>query len=125
MDSVQNIDLIRERLNQGNSVVIFPEGTFTYATGVRAFKMGAFKLAVDYRIPICAVGLRGTRQLLRDKTRLLTPTVLHVEVGPPILTEQDGWETIGKLRDDFRKKISLLCDEPLIDLVSAKLDVNP
>lgn len=124
MDSVQNADLIRERLSQGNSVLIFPEGTFTYATGVRAFKMGAFKLAVDFHIPICAVGLRGTRQMLRDKSRLLTPTVLSVEIGQPIMPEHDGWETIGKLRDDFRKQISALCDEPQIDIVSAKLEIK-
>ena len=34
-------------LKSGHSVLIFPEGTFGYSAGLRPFRLGAFKVAVD------------------------------------------------------------------------------
>ncbi len=121
MDSVQNTSLILQKLEQGHSVLIFPEGTFTYATGLRAFKMGAFKLAVEFKIPICPMGLQGTRKMFRGNQWLLAPTKLTLDVGSPVIAEGHGWEEAARLRDLIRKQIAERCGERQIDLVSAKL----
>ena len=56
-------------LREGESVFVFPEGTFT-GSGVRQFQLGAFKAAVETGVPIIPVSLRGTREFLRDGTFL-------------------------------------------------------
>src|SRR5713226_1670640 len=53
-------------LERGESVWIFPEGTFTQHEGVRAFQLGGFKAAMTTGCPILPVALRGTRRFLPD-----------------------------------------------------------
>lgn len=44
-------------LSRGGSLVIFPEGTRSSATGVGSFHRGAARLAVDAGVPVIAFGL--------------------------------------------------------------------
>src|SRR4029077_5947979 len=59
---------MEELLRNGESVFVFPEGTFTEEDGVRPFQLGAFKAAADTGAPIIPVSLAGTRKFLRDGT---------------------------------------------------------
>lgn len=86
-------------LEQKHSIMIFPEGTFTETPGLKDFKLGAFKLAVDTQTPLCPLSLQGTRRLLPDNHLLLTPTQLTVKISPLIFPENTGWEEIARLRD--------------------------
>src|SRR6202050_1504237 len=70
---IRQSEEVNAALRNGESVVIFPEGTFTAVAGIRPFQLGAFKAAVDAQRPICAVSVRGARQILRDKTMLPRP----------------------------------------------------
>src|SRR5205807_10456965 len=69
---------IEQLLRAGESVFVFPEGTFTPQSGVRPFQLGAFKAAVTTCRPICPVALCGTRQFLRDQTYLPRPSSVTV-----------------------------------------------
>ena len=53
-------------LRKGESVFVFPEGTFTREAGVHQFQLGAFKAAVETGAPVIPVSLRGTREFLPD-----------------------------------------------------------
>lgn len=119
LEGVQGAAQTQRVLMQGRSVLIFPEGMFTYATGLRAFKMGAFKLAVDTQIPICPIGIKGTRRLFPANQWLLTPGALTVSIGEPIQPQKHGWEEMARLRDIARLEIAKHCGENTIDLVSA------
>jgi len=50
---------IEEFLRNGESIFVFPEGTFTREDGVRPFQLGAFKAAVATGAPILPVRSRG------------------------------------------------------------------
>lgn len=120
-ESIQDTAEMHKHLLQGRSVLIFPEGTFTHAIGLRAFKMGAFKLAVDTKVPLCPLGIKGTRRLFRGEQILLAPSHLTVSIGELIFPQQSGWEEIARLRDSARKEIAKQCGENPINLVSAGL----
>ena len=107
---------IEEALHRGESVVIYPEGTFTSEEGVRPFQLGAFKAAVDTGCAICPVGMRGARELLRDKTILPKPGRVQMSVGPLLkpLQGSDGWREIVRLRDETREIIARGAGEPLL-----------
>ncbi len=110
---------IKETLTRGNSVVFFPEGTFTYAMGLRPFKSGAFKIAAESAAPVCAVAIRGTRTILREGEWLLRPGIIRVHISPPMLPEGSEWKHVIRLRNRVREEIALNCGESPIDLIRA------
>src|SRR5882762_12784 len=75
---------MEEFLRNGESVFVFPEGTFTKEDGVRPFQLGAFKAAVATGAPIIPVSLAGTRRFLRDGTYLPRPTSVTITIHAPI-----------------------------------------
>lgn len=127
--SVDRIDLskgledtkhIEKALNQGNSVLIFPEGTFGYASGLRPFRLGAFKVATDTKTPICPIALKGTRGILRAGERLLRPAWITVTIGKALAPRGTEWQDVTQLRNDARAQIAKYCGEPLLDYIAAQ-----
>jgi fatty-acyl-CoA synthase len=114
---IRQAEEVNAALRKGESVVIFPEGTFTAAAGIRPFQLGAFKAAVDTLRPICAVSVRGARQILRDKTILPRPGHVTLTFSPPIAPNPEAgndWHEIVRLRDATRETIALNSGEALI-----------
>jgi 1-acyl-sn-glycerol-3-phosphate acyltransferase len=109
---------IEQFLRRGESVFVFPEGTFTPQTGVRPFQLGAFKAAVTTSRPIYPVALRGTRRFLRDQTYLPRPTRVTLTVCPPLepasTSAPSDWHEMVRLRDATRAAIARHCGEPLL-----------
>jgi fatty-acyl-CoA synthase len=114
---IQQAEEVNAALRRGESVVVYPEGTFTSIAGIRPFQLGAFKAAVDTKCPICPVSVRGAREILRDHTTLPRPGRLTVTFGP--LVEPDpaapaDWNEIVRLRDATRAIIARNTGEPLL-----------
>lgn len=107
---------VERALRCGESVVIYPEGTFTLQSGVRPFQLGAFKAAVDTGRAICPIAVRGARELLRDETYLPKPGKVEITVGPLIMprTGSGNWQEIVRLRDETREVIARGAAEPLL-----------
>ena len=106
-------------LEKGTSVLIFPEGTFSRATGLRPFALGAFKVAADAGCPVCPVALSGTRRILRGESLLPRPGLVRVVVGEPIRPAGQGWREAVRLRDLAKDRIARACGEPVLDLTEA------
>lgn len=106
---------IEERLRQGKSVALFPEGGFSYATGLRPFKMGAFKVAVESHTPICPIALDGTRHVMRGDNPILTPGRINVVIGERIYPTSQDWQEVTRLHTSSRQLIADNCGEPAID----------
>jgi fatty-acyl-CoA synthase len=104
-------------LMRGESVAIYPEGTFTPITGIRPFHLGAFKAAALTQRPICPIAIRGARQIMRDETWLPRPGKIAVTFGPLVKPDPhagDDWREIVRLRDTTRGIISRNTGEPLL-----------
>lgn len=111
---------IKSALEKGYSIVIFPEGTFGYASGLRPFRLGAFKLSVETDIPVCPIALSGTRGLLRDDEKLLRPGRVKVTISTPIKPSGKEWQDVIQLRNAVREEIANHCGEPTLDLIAAE-----
>jgi len=115
---------VEEFLRNGESVFIFPEGTFTSEYGVRPFQLGAFKAAVATGAPIIPISLAGTRKVLRDGTYLPRPSSVTITVHPPIFPkgaagagnspDNSDWHELIRLRDAAREVIASDSGEPLL-----------
>jgi 1-acyl-sn-glycerol-3-phosphate acyltransferase len=61
----------RQNLADGNSIMMFPEGTRSPTGKLRAFKTGAFNLAKDARRPILPIVVHGTASALPKRGVIL------------------------------------------------------
>lgn len=116
---LKQVDEIEECLQRGDSVFVFPEGTFVPQDGVRPFQLGAFRGAVASGAPVVPVSLAGTRRFLRDGTFLPRPTSVTITLSAPIYpskTEESGdpnhLHEIVRLRDLAREEIAKFSGEP-------------
>ena len=108
---------------QGQSLVFFPEGTFTRVAGLLPFHMGAFVVAAGANFPVVPVTIRGTRSILRSDTWFPHHGAITVTFGEAVYPEkvqadatESSWATALKLRDAVREEILQHCGEP--DLAS-------
>ena len=118
---LRQVDEIEEYLRQGDSVFVFPEGTFVPEEGVRPFQLGAFRGAVATGTPVVPVSLAGTRRFLRDRTYLPRPTSVTITLSPPIYPagavpagDPRHLQEIVRLRDLSREAIARHSGEPLL-----------
>jgi fatty-acyl-CoA synthase len=113
---LQQAEEIEQTLRRGESVFVFPEGTFTAQPGVRPFHLGAFKAAIAAQREIVPVALSGTRSTLRDGTWLPRRGRIHVAICSPIAPESDAsdWKEIVRVRDASRETIARHAGEPLL-----------
>jgi 1-acyl-sn-glycerol-3-phosphate acyltransferase len=101
-----------DALERGESLVIFPEGTFRRYPGLLPFRMGTFAVAVDAAVPVVPVAIQGTRSLLRNGSWLLRHGRMSVTVAPAVHPEGTGWHAGIQLRDRVRAAILERCGEP-------------
>lgn len=106
---------ITSLLKSGESVLIFPEGTFRAAAGLRPFKLGAFKAAVESGLPVAPLALKGTREFLRDGEWLPKRTPVTVTYCPQIAPAGEGWREIVRLRESARKAIAGHIEEVILE----------
>jgi fatty-acyl-CoA synthase len=107
---------IEDALRRGESVFVFPEGTFTAQSGVRPFHLGAFKAAIAAQRGIVPIALDGTRRVVRDGAWLPRPGRITITICPPIAPppSAEDWQEIVRVRDTARELISRFAHEPLL-----------
>jgi fatty-acyl-CoA synthase len=116
--SVEDAGRVGQALAARESVLFFPEGTFTTAPGLRPFRLGAFKAAAEAGVPVVPVSLRGTRRLLRGDSWRPRRGPVHLRVGAPVHPEGAGWREVVALRDKVAAEIAAHCGEATLDLVA-------
>ena len=90
---------VLKRATGGQSLVFFPEGTFSELRQIGKFLGGAFATAARARMPVVAMAIHGTRDALPSGTLLLRRLPLRVEVleiMPPHEARHRSREVIGK-----------------------------
>jgi len=113
---LQQAEQIEDALRRGESVFVFPEGTFTAQSGVRPFHLGAFKAAIAAQREIVPIALQGTRRVLRDGAWLPRPRRITITICPPIAppSSAQDWQNIVRVRDSTREIIARFASEPLL-----------
>lgn len=103
---------VADVLRAGVPLLFFPEGTFDRPSGLLAFRLGAFKTAVEVGCPVVPVAICGTRRILPAYAWLPRPGTVTVVVGAPIVPREAGWREITRLRDAARSWIAAAVQEP-------------
>jgi 1-acyl-sn-glycerol-3-phosphate acyltransferase len=103
---------LNDILQEGRTLVYFPEGSLDRATGIRPFHLGAFSAAIAAGSPVIPIGIRGSRDVVRPGGRLPRRGAVNVTIGDPISPSGTGWTATLALRDEVRDTICHLSGEP-------------
>ena len=83
-EAVKSMEEASERMGEGISVVIFPEGTRSETGALLPFKRGAFMLAKKSGVPIVPVAVQGTNRIKKKGSFLVNPARVRISIGRPI-----------------------------------------
>jgi len=91
--------LTRAALDSGVSLVVFPEGSRTITGEVGPFFDGAFRMALQFGVPITPVSIVGSFDFHTKTHWMLRPANIVVHLHDTIDPSQFGRQDGGKLRD--------------------------
>jgi len=101
--SLPAIERAATALREGNSFLIFPEGTRSRTGELLPFKKGGFIMALQGQAPIVPVAIQGTRDAMKKGSLIIRPVRIIVSFGAPIetagLSMNDRDALIARVRD--------------------------
>lgn len=104
---VEMLARCRQTLAKGSSVMMFPEGTRSADGQMRAFKTGAFELAVEAQVPIVPIAIQGTGNALPKHGFVLRGRhPITVTVLPPFAPGSSVDEASARAREQIATVVS-------------------
>jgi 1-acyl-sn-glycerol-3-phosphate acyltransferase len=99
------LDQCRDRLRKKVSVIILPEGTRSPTDELLPFHDGAFRLAVEFQVPVLPIAVAGTRDALPKHSLLFNRATAEARVLEPIHTTGMTAADVPELRERVRALI--------------------
>src|SRR5438105_14458100 len=109
--SLPAIERAAAALRDGNSFLIFPEGTRSRTGELLPFKKGGFIMALQAQAPVVPVAIKGARDAMRKGSLIIRPVRVIVSFGAPIETTGLTMEERDALIARARSAVSALLQE--------------
>ncbi len=109
--AIASIAIAEQRLQDGVSVIILPEGTRTLTGKLVPLKKGGFHMAINTKAPIQILGIEGAFRFKRKTSRLLRPGPIIVRFGKVIPPERYLDQSMEQIMDTVRRELLLLSGE--------------
>ena len=93
----------KEKLKKNMSILFFPEGTRSTSGSPKSFKVGAFKLSKECKLPILPIVLKGSGQLLKKGSLAPNKEIVQLSVLPLVSHKHD--ESISDYTERVRELI--------------------
>ena len=122
--AIEQLQPVTDRLRDGISIVIAPEGTRSLDGGLGPFKKGAFRMAMSAGVPVTPIVLRNVDVLGSRSAATMKSGTVQVAVLPPVpvadWTLASLAENIAAVRHQFERVLANwpTTDEQLRRLVS-------
>jgi 1-acyl-sn-glycerol-3-phosphate acyltransferase len=109
--SLPAIDRAAEAIREGNSFLIFPEGTRSRSGQLLPFKKGGFIMAIKGGAPVVPVAITGAREAMKKGSFVIQPVTVRVRFGQPVETAGMTLEDRDILASLVRDKVEALLSE--------------
>jgi 1-acyl-sn-glycerol-3-phosphate acyltransferase len=106
----QALKVAQKALEDGEAIIIFPEGTRTPSGRMQAGKNGVAVLAVKARVPVVPVGIEGTFEVFRKGRKIPHLGRIIVRYGKPLYFDdaEANEETVNRAKlDEVTARIML------------------
>jgi len=88
-------------LEDGGTLVLYPEGTRNVGEGLLPFKSGAFRMALTNNTPVVPIGMTGLAEVLPKGATVPRRRLFSVSIGEPLVQPEvgDERENARQMRD--------------------------
>ncbi len=108
----QTVDRAKQYLEEGMSVLFFPEGTRSRDGEIHEFKIGAFKIASELGIPVVPIVIDGTREVVPKGNFMIgSRKEVTVKVGAPLAPFGTSNGDINEFAQQTRRKMIASLEE--------------
>jgi 1-acyl-sn-glycerol-3-phosphate acyltransferase len=105
-ETVEAMNVAAQKIQDGMSVVIFPEGSRSPDGSIQPFKKGGFTLAIKSKVPIVPIAISGSRDIMPKDKLTATAGEIRMFVDHPIETQHCSSKDRGPLMKKVRETIS-------------------
>jgi len=91
---------------KGCSFLVFPEGTRSRNGKLQAFRSGGFYLALNSRVPIIPITIRGTHELMQKGSFFVKKGKIKVVFHAAVSTQEYNEDSLPQLMDKVRDIIA-------------------
>jgi 1-acyl-sn-glycerol-3-phosphate acyltransferase len=110
--SMRSFQKAAEKIREGVSIIVMPEGTRTRTGKLGNFKTLPFHLAKVAKADIVPIGTSGLYRFKSRASWLITPGPIKIKFGKPIYFKETKDLTLEQLRDVVRERIAALIEFP-------------
>jgi 1-acyl-sn-glycerol-3-phosphate acyltransferase len=110
--ALESLAVARKRLeDERPTIIMFPEGTRSATGELRAFKKGAFVLAIQAGVDIVPAAIVGSRDVMKKGSLWIRPGTITVRFGEPVSVEHTGLDRRNDLTERARNAVAALLSE--------------
>jgi 1-acyl-sn-glycerol-3-phosphate acyltransferase len=114
-ETVEAMNDAAQKIRDGMSVVIFPEGSRSPDASIQPFKKGGFTLAIKSGVPIVPIAISGSRDIMPKDKLTATSGEIWIRVDHPIETEnfssKDRESLMKRVRETITKNFKVISQE--------------
>ncbi|MGZ3537665.1 MAG: lysophospholipid acyltransferase family protein [Thermodesulfobacteriota bacterium] len=114
-DTVEAMNEAAQKIRDGMSVTIFPEGSRSPDGSIQPFKKGGFTLAIKSKVPIVPIAIDGSRDIMPKDKFTVTSGEIRILMDRPIETEsyslKDREVLMKRVRETICKNFKLLSEK--------------
>jgi 1-acyl-sn-glycerol-3-phosphate acyltransferase len=104
--TVEALGKAAQKIREGMSVVVFPEGSRSPDGSIQPFKKGGFNLAIKSKVPIVPVAIMGSRAIMPKGKLTATSGEIRIRMDHPIETQNYSLKDRKPLMEKVRQTIS-------------------
>ncbi|WP_292010136.1 MMPL family transporter [Chryseobacterium sp.] len=110
------MDQLKEKINQGYSLVVFPEAARSYTNDIKRFHKGAFYIAEQFDLDVLPIYIHGNSEVLPKGDFIIYDGSITVKVGDRIHKDDLSFgktytERSKKINAYFRQEFAMLRNE--------------
>lgn len=100
-ETVKAMKNAAEKIHEGMSVLIFPEGSRSPDGSIQPFKKGGFTLAIKSKVPIIPVAITGSREIIQKGKLSVYPGSISIRIDRPVETKGSTMKDREALMDQL------------------------